>query len=277
VELPYERELDGYFDSPEDAPAGWLLMMRAYIDESGHEGKGWMFLAGYLGNEDHWRSFVSPWKTGLGPQRKSLHMTELRWNQDRTKRLLARLGPIPEACGLTPLLAGVRYSDYEDLVSGTPAAKLLKGYLACLFPLILQTLRVVPNTERLEVVFEEQREYEPFAQIVLSQLAVPDHPWKRTLDGLPKLAKWAFVPKGTTIMTDPADYFAFALREVWTDKTSKKSEWCQPILKSDEGIGKILRRQEVRDIISTTFMMATFDDTDRRIAKLYLSKKAEKE
>jgi hypothetical protein len=32
--------------------------MRAYIDESGHESMGWMFLAGYLGNEDQWGKFV---------------------------------------------------------------------------------------------------------------------------------------------------------------------------------------------------------------------------
>jgi hypothetical protein len=75
-------------------------MMTAYIDESGHEGKGWMFLAGYLGNEDQWKTFVPAWKAGLGPQRKSLHMTDLRWNKDRTKHLLKRLGPIPEGCGL---------------------------------------------------------------------------------------------------------------------------------------------------------------------------------
>src|SRR5208282_3715746 len=106
-QLPYKKkELDGYFDSPEDAPPKWLLMMRAYIDESGHEGKGWMFLAGYVGNEGQWGRFVDAWKVGLGPQRKSLHLTKLRWNQDRTRQLLARLGPIPEACGLQAMLGG---------------------------------------------------------------------------------------------------------------------------------------------------------------------------
>ncbi len=89
-------------------------MMRAYIDESGHEGKGWTFLAGYLGNEDQWKEFVPKWREGLGPRRKSLHLTGLRWNgshQHRTQNLLARLGPIPEECNLIPILGGVRYGD----------------------------------------------------------------------------------------------------------------------------------------------------------------------
>jgi hypothetical protein len=101
--------------------------------------------------KDQWGKFVDAWKVGLGPQRTSLHMTDLRWNKDRTKRLLARLGPIPEKCGLHGMLGGVRFGDYEDLVSGTPDAKKLKGYMSCLMPMVLQTLSLqftpVPNHE----------------------------------------------------------------------------------------------------------------------------------
>jgi hypothetical protein len=28
------------------------LMLKVYIDESGHDGRGWMFLAGYIGSEE---------------------------------------------------------------------------------------------------------------------------------------------------------------------------------------------------------------------------------
>jgi hypothetical protein len=251
-------------------------MMTAYIDESGHESKGWMFLAGYLGTEDQWKAFVPAWKTGLGPQRKSLHMTDLRWNRDRTKQLLSRLGPIPEDCGLTPILGGVRYGDYEDLVTGTPAAKLLKGWLTCLFTIVLDTLRVIPEGERLELVFEEQLEYQTYAHHILSVIASHD-PWKgtewRDKQGKSKIAKWGFVPKGTTIMTDPADYLAFALREIWTDQKSKKSVWCAPILKSGSGVGKILKRGQIRSMISETFMMAMFYRLDKQLAKLQSPKK----
>jgi hypothetical protein len=230
-------------------------MMTAYIDESGHEGKGWMFLAGYLGSEDQWKRFVPAWKAGLGPQRKSLHLTDLRWNKDRTKQLLKRLGPIPEGCGLTPILGGIRYGDYEDLVTGSPAAKLLKGWLTCLFTIVLETLRVVPDGERLELVFEEQREYEQNAGQILSMIAYHD-PWSGTpwqdKEGKAKLAKWGFVPKGSTIMTDPADYLA-----------------------SGEGIGKILKRDTIRPIIQTTFMMAMFSRLDRQFAKFIQMQKGQ--
>jgi hypothetical protein len=108
------------------------LMLTAYIDESGHESKNWMFLAGFLGTDEQWKSFVPLWKSALGPQRKQLHMSDLRWNTDGTKKLLARLGPVPSLSGLTPVLAGVRYGDYEDLVSGTRFEKEMKGWLVCL-------------------------------------------------------------------------------------------------------------------------------------------------
>lgn len=238
-------------------------MMRAYIDESGHESKGWMFLAGYLGKEDQWRKFDNQWRIGLGPQRKFLHMTNLRWNQNRTKLLLERLGPIPEACGLVPIFSGVCYGDYEDLINGTSAEKLLKGWLACLFPLVLQTLRVVPEDEHLELIFEEQREYQAHANTALNcELSIPDHEWKRSKDGSPKIAKWRFVSKGRTTRTDPADYLAFALRHVWEkeNRHAKKRDCCRPILKSGEGIGKILGRQEIRAAISSTLLLAALRD-----------------
>jgi hypothetical protein len=236
-------------------------MLRAYIDESGPENKGWMFLAGYMGSEDQWAKFEDQWRFELGPRKQSLHMTDLYWNKDRTRRLLQRLGPIPEACGLTPIASGVRYGDYEDLIRGTPAERLFKGWLACLFPLVLQTLRAVPEHERLELVFEEQKECQAHANTALScELSIPNHPWKRTTDGKPKLCKWDFVPKGYTIRTDPADYLAFALREVWTNKNSRKSDWCRPILKTGAGIGKIYKRQEIRAAISSTILIAALRD-----------------
>jgi hypothetical protein len=236
-------------------------MFTAYVDETGHElERGWTFLAGFLGNEDQWSNFVPKWRVGLGPQRKSLHMSSLRWNNDSTRRLLARLGPIPEECCLRPIMAGVRFEDYADLVSGKPYKKQLKGYLTCLHALVIQVLRVIPGDERLEMVFEEQGEYEPFANLVLA-IAAQQGP--RTSEGLPKLAKWSFVPKGSTIMTDPSDYFAFALAKIWSDPHSKKAKWCYPILNSGQGIGygKVMQKDEIRPII-TDIVNPLFDNLD---------------
>src|SRR5256885_4609602 len=133
--MSFVKELDGYFSSPHDNPPKWMAMITAYLDESGHETKNWMFVAGFFGNDDQWKSLVPLWKEGLGTQRKHLHMKRLRWASNGTKNLLARLGPLPYQCSLQPTLAGVRAGDYEDLISGTPAQRLLKGYLVCIIPL----------------------------------------------------------------------------------------------------------------------------------------------
>jgi hypothetical protein len=168
------------------------------------------------------------------------------------------------------MLGGVRFGDYEDLVSGTREAKFLKGYMSCLMPMVLQTLKGIPDDERIELVFEQQNEYEPFVNLALQFFSVPEPeaPWIFTRDGQPKLARWGFVPKGSTLRTDPADYLAFALREAWTDKESKKAQWCKPILASGkgEGFGVIVKREKIREVISQTYMLALFDRMDRQFA-----------
>ncbi len=229
------------------------MTLTAYLDESGHETKDWGFIAGFYGNDDQWRQLVPLWQTALG-KRKKLHMNELRWNYPRIKKLLDRLGPIPGKCKLTPVVGGVRVSDYEDLIAGTIDEKLMKGYIACLMPLVFQLLRVVPSDDRVDLIFEEQKEYEPYANLALSALISlmnESIPWGRGRDGLPKLSKWSFVPKDSTILTQPADYFAYALLQAYRDKNSKKTKWCQSILESGggEGIGAILKRQTIRRII----------------------------
>ena len=163
-------------------------MITAYLDESGHETKEWMFVAGFFGNGNQWNELIPLWKKALGRQRKNLHMTDLRWTGHRTKTLLSRLGPIPYKCKLQPVLAGVRTRDYEDLIDGTPAEKLLKGYLVCVIPMVVQLLRSIPRNERLELVFEQQSEYEPYAHTALASLTdleVFQQDYFRTDEGLP--------------------------------------------------------------------------------------------
>jgi hypothetical protein len=246
---------------------------RAYIDESGHEGKNWVFLGGFLGSEEQWTEFVPKWEKGLGPQRPFLHMNRLRWKKESTRQLLERLGPIPDECGLIPVVGGVKRQDYEDLVSGTPEAKLLKGYVACIPPMVIQILRYIPKDERLELVFEDQHEYQPFAHLALKMgvlHATINQSWAVTTDGRPKLAKWRFVPKGSTIRLDPADYFAFALREAYTNPNSKKRKWCAPVLRSGkgEGVGVIMKREMIRRIVINTQMMTIYQIMAQRLAAL---------
>jgi len=251
-------------------------VLRAYLDESGHESKGWVFLAGFVGTEEQWRDFVPKWRTGLG-KRNFLHMNELRWKSERTRKLLERLGPIPASCGLEGCMGGVRVKDYEDLLVGTEDEKLLRGYIACLFPLLIQILRGTPRSQRIELVFEEQRQYAPFVEMALSMFAATScipgaAEWKSTPDGKPRLAKWSFVPKGSTIMTDPADYLAFALREAWTNKNSKKTQWCQPMLTSGggHGYGSIMNRERIRRSITNAQNMMFWQTIYQQVTEMFL-------
>jgi hypothetical protein len=227
-------------------------MLKAYIDESGQETSGWTFVAGFIGTEEQWQEFTPRWNSALAP-RKVLHMTDLRWKKDRTRELLARLGPIPEQCGLTGVMGGVRSDDYKDLIAGTPDERLLRGYIAGLLPMVVQILRGTPSDEHIELIFEKQMKYEPLVDMALPAalfLDHPKHPWKYSGDGKPRLKKWSFIPKGNSRL-GPADYLAYALRETWTNKESKRSEWCRPILRSGsgEGLGIIIDRAMIRRMI----------------------------
>jgi hypothetical protein len=86
-----------------------------------------MFIAGHVGDDKQWRLFAEKWRFAMG-RRNHLHMSELRWNHQRTKELLDRLGVIPAECGLTRVLGGVKASDFMDLVQGEREARALKGY-----------------------------------------------------------------------------------------------------------------------------------------------------
>ena len=276
MQKPLRDELDGCFRTPHDGPPKWLAMLTLYLDESGHQGKGWTFVAGFLGNDEQWGKFVPAWKNALGKQRKNLHMNDLRWGKDYTRQLLEKLAPIPEECGLQGVMGGVCYEHYEDLIVGTPDEKLLKGYMAALHPMMTQIFRGIPKNERLEIVFEQQREYQKWVDISIPFYALPhpQMPWLHMEDGQSKLAKWSFVPKNTSVMTDPADYLAFALREAWTDSTSKKAQWCKPLLATGkgEGIGVVLTKEMVRRAVRSSQLMAMYQDLDMSLKKLGVSK-----
>jgi hypothetical protein len=228
-------------------------MFRAYLDETGQESKDWVFLAGFLGKKDQWEAFTDAWKEGLGPQRKSLHMTDLRFKKEREKRLLERLAPIPLSCGLEPVLGGIKVSDDEDLFHGDSfQEKLNNGYVTALQVMIIQILRWLPRDERLELVLEQQDRYAGITNYSLQHVFSMDHELVLTSDGKPRLAKWSFVPKGSTILTDPADYFAFAMAHYARDPTSIKSQWTQPIIRSVDtvqAIGVVVDREKARFLI----------------------------
>lgn len=250
-----ERELEGCFCIPHDNPPRWLFVLTAYLDESGQESNAYVFIAGFLGNDEQWRKCAEQWKAALGP-RKGLHMSRLRWGHPRkVEKLLRRLGPIPHECGLEPLLGGVRVSDYEDLVKGTIDEQLMAGYIAALYPLVIQMLKVVPADERVEIVFESQDRYAPLVELMLRNLAKTRDSQFLTSDGLPKLASWRFVPKSSTVLTQPADFFAYGVTQIYRDDKSEKSRLCMPIFPAgnhSEAVGKVMPRKQIRGIIEVT-------------------------
>lgn len=244
--------LDGFFRSPHDAPPKWLCvlspMYTAYLDETGQQTNGWIFVTGFLGNEEQWKRFVPHWKDDLG-KRTNFHMQKLRWKRPRTKALLEKLGPIPRMCGLTGVVGGVKYSDYEDLIAGSVVKGLSQGYIWCLWPLVLTLLKYIPADERVELFFGPQDRYRDLALKLLDFIVTETKGDSRfcTSSGLSKLAKYSFVPAGENrIVFHPADYFAFALAHYHLDKTSEKAQWCMPLLESTEWVGKILKRDEIR-------------------------------
>ena len=68
-------------------------------------------------------------------------------------------------------------------------------------------------------------------------------------DGRGKLANRRFIRKQSaldgsaeTSLTEPGDYLAYAFRQMWRDPTSKKSQWCKPMLAAHnfEGVGTLM-------------------------------------
>ncbi len=245
-------------------------MLTAYVDESGQEQKDWMFVAGFFGNDDQWRATADAWKEAIAPRPK-LHMVNLRFKKDRERRMLERAGAVTKNCGLTPIVGGVRQGDYEDLIAGTPEEKALTGYFFCSFGMIVNTLRGIPANEKLEVVFEHTERHWWMTEIAMRVISDLSTELQDMLlpDGTPKLANWRSVPKGATPLTEPADCFAYALLQKYRDKASLKARWTNPILEAhnQEGLGAILNRSEIRQIVQGGRIQYMLDEARRMLKK----------
>jgi hypothetical protein len=203
-------------------------MLTAYLDETGHEGKDLVVLAGFLGDEDQWKKCEAEWRVGLG-KKKHLHMKKLRWSESkphRHKELLDRLGSIPHSAGLQAIYSAVRVADYEDLLDGTQMQKLMKGYFVTLLGIIDIVAKNIPPEETFKLVLEIQQEYAAGAyQIYLGMKA-------RTPDGRRKLISLEFIEKDQSSLAEPGDYLAYALLQKYRDSKSLRCERCAPILEN---------------------------------------------
>jgi hypothetical protein len=223
-----------------------MLMLTAYMDESGHQADR-VVIAGFWGDRTQWGNLEVAWRAALST-RKALHMRTLRWHKpERLQPLLSRLAPLPYQCGLKPLFATVCVSDYADLIVGGPRAKLYKSYLVALMPLLLLALKETPQNEQLKFVFDRQRHYEPFAKEMIHIL---DR--YKTPSGKTRITSIEFTAHDSNLLTQPADYLAYAIAQVYADPHSLRSNLCAPIMQYDflKAIPAIPSREQVREALS---------------------------
>jgi hypothetical protein len=226
-------DLAGLCRSPHDFPPKWAFMLTLYLDESLEADEGYAVVAGFMGNDKAWEDCMAQWRVGLG-KTPALHMKSLRgWNKSRNDRLLKRLGEIPAKCGLTLIYASVKYSDYSDLVKNTGLELVAEGYLTSLFFAVAGAIKRTPDTERIEVICEQQVEYAALREAMF-RMASRFPEWQ-TPEGNSRLAKWSSIPK--SMILEPSDYAAYAILQMLRNPTSLRSKACSPILRNPRRIG----------------------------------------
>jgi hypothetical protein len=233
-------------------------MVYVYCDESGHERRDqYMFIAGFLGRESNWTALAREWKEAIG-KRRNFHLKTLFRKPERSRKLLTQLGMLPEKHRLLPLLSGVRADDYWDIVQGTTIEKFAKAYCVALYPIVLDALIFIPDTERVEFVMETQIEYQPYADRIFNAVAEYSEPRLKTEGGKSKLANWSYVPKASSILTQPADYLAFAALQHYRDPNGAKWDICRAIVEPylanvpDLLSASIVSKERMRGLIEET-------------------------
>jgi hypothetical protein len=247
-----DNVLDGAFCIPHDSPPRFLLVLTAYL-ETGQEQDDWMFIAGYLGDDAGWEKFPDLWAKAIGPQRKHLHMKELRFTKLSVQKILAKAALVPKECGLIPIAAGVRFKDYADIILDERDSLIHAAYMQCCRAVTIFAMRALPENERLEIVFERQDQYGWLAELEFQKIAsTMDQPQLLMADGkTSKLANWRFIEKKDTVLCEPADYLAYALLQHSRNKKSIKSRWTYPIIAAqpNSGAAALLQREHVGNVI----------------------------
>jgi hypothetical protein len=254
-----------FFETPHDNPSKSMLSVTAYLDESQHTGPGHVVVAGFCGDEDMWNGFAGDWKTALG-HRSGLHVTELRWNgrasEKRVKSVLERLGSIPLKNRLMPVYGAVKSSDYLDLLVGKPEfEKKICGYAVCLSIIFTKLTKLLAGHLKIKIVCERQDRYEPLARALFDSFVsiVGKDPRNPYFSGI------EFIPKESSMLTQPADYLAFALGKYLDERGSKKDLWCRPIFgefSPNKIPGHVYTRERARQKIIE--IMRRVDELEKR-------------
>jgi len=225
-------------------------MFTAYLDECGQERRGIVRVGGFIGRDTEWGRFAAEWPKGFeGSQRKSLHMANLKFKHETEKSLLAKLGPIPESCGLRRIVGSVDVSDYHDLVEGTMGEVHAQGYAVAMWPLIEAIKDVIPSSESYKLVFEEQQALGFYRNKWLEFIAyVQSHPpVGKRLVKRPKLIGWETIVKGESFLCEAADYLCYHLAHKADDPNSLRTLWTARIMGDGGSIWKRhLSRERIR-------------------------------
>jgi len=152
---------------------------------------------------------------------------------------------LPRVAHLRLGVAPVEY--YSDLVAGTVAEKLTKGYYIAVIAIVDAILKNIPEDERVKIVFEQQEEYESNTRLIFNSNQSLTPSGERRLSGI------EYIPKDDSVLTQPADFLAFALLQGFRDQSSKKYAWCEPILRNTQSAyGLVPNRDDLRKVIKST-------------------------
>jgi hypothetical protein len=224
-------------------------MFTAYLDESGLEKRGVVRVGGFIGKKEQWDKLAEEWPKGFeGSQRKALHMKTMRFKYESEKRLLARLGPIPQDCGLRRIAGSVDVRDYYDLVEGTVGEIHAQGYAIAIWPLVKAIANVIPSSESFKLVFEQQDALgfyrDKWLEFVRFSLSHP--PPEARHKKRPQLISWETIAKGESCLCEPADYLCYHLAQKAEDPLSIQTLWTAPIMGNN---GSIWKEHISRDLV----------------------------
>jgi hypothetical protein len=208
-------------------------MIFGYFDESGGPDTGFTVVAGFVGTKKKWREYVRQWVDVT--QGRPLHMKNMRLGGSkgvRHREKLERLAVIPKRVGLRAFVGSVRTSDYRHLTVGTTAELVLNGYTVALLAMVNAILESnLPKKERIEFIFEQQKEHAVTRERVFELLRqTPEH---KAHHGLSRIAKSSSMEKSTTL--EASDYLAYAILYQLLEPASQQAQLTTPILREYDG------------------------------------------
>jgi hypothetical protein len=195
-----------------------MALLTAYFDESGiHAGDHRCVVAGFVGNDAQWHSFIKDWVDAILP-RKNLHMKELPWSRhpERIPPLLEKLGPIPHKYNLRPVQVSVVWSDFISVVKGKVSQKFINPYMLCAVCCMSVVFAEMAGTDDVYFLFDRQEGLRKEAMEAIRTFSFE-------VAGVDSRFKGADFIRGTnTVCLDPADYLAYIVREHGIDSESFK-------------------------------------------------------